>query len=368
MNTSEQSPPKVFISYAHATQTFADKVLNFANTLRTQEYIDADIDQYEESPAQGWPRWMEEKIRESDYVLVICTKDYIEKVNNYAQKKGKGVNWEVSIIYQSLYDTCCDNTKFIPILFEGSTDDDILLPLKGSTFYHVDNPDEFRKLCNRLKGIPNVVKPSLGSSINPTSTTHPLAPKSRKTLFVSSFIDIEEWNNAKWKGVVYAFAQNLNAPTIMCLLYENRYSACKIFSDWKKELNGKPFNDLDISIIQDSNGYYAFISTNLDRCIKRMEKIGIPIDNSLMFITSRYQFMIQDSSTPNLELFKSTYSKFKKYYIAPAYLKDPKLGPTMNNIAFDDSLAIEMNNVKFIDKKDITPNDIEYSIIKSPLN
>ncbi|WP_243169710.1 hypothetical protein [Clostridium algidicarnis] len=44
--------PKVFISDAHDTEQFADKVLEFSNTLRKNN-IDANIDQYEDSPAEG---------------------------------------------------------------------------------------------------------------------------------------------------------------------------------------------------------------------------------------------------------------------------------------------------------------------------
>ncbi|WP_455810073.1 SEFIR domain-containing protein [Clostridium butyricum] len=44
--------PKVFISYAHDTEQFADKVLEFSNTLRSYN-IDANIDQYEECPPEG---------------------------------------------------------------------------------------------------------------------------------------------------------------------------------------------------------------------------------------------------------------------------------------------------------------------------
>jgi len=48
--------PKVFISYSHDSPEHADKVLAFANKLRS-EGIDAVLDQYEESPPEGWPMW-----------------------------------------------------------------------------------------------------------------------------------------------------------------------------------------------------------------------------------------------------------------------------------------------------------------------
>ena len=69
--------PKVFISYSHEDALFEQTVLNFTNKLRS-EGIDANIDLYEEVPAEGWPRWMDNQIRIADYVLVVCTKSYFE--------------------------------------------------------------------------------------------------------------------------------------------------------------------------------------------------------------------------------------------------------------------------------------------------
>ena len=70
-----ENNPKVFISYAHKNQAYEDKVLELANRLRS-EGIDAMIDQYEEAPPEGWPRWMEHQIMESEFVLVLCEETY----------------------------------------------------------------------------------------------------------------------------------------------------------------------------------------------------------------------------------------------------------------------------------------------------
>lgn len=49
--------PRVFISYSHQNADFENKVLNFANKLRS-EGIDANVDLYEESHLKagldGW--------------------------------------------------------------------------------------------------------------------------------------------------------------------------------------------------------------------------------------------------------------------------------------------------------------------------
>lgn len=94
--------PKVFISYSHEDALFEQTVLNFANKLRS-EGIDANIDLYEDAPAEGWPRWMDNQIRIADYVLVVCTKSYFEKCLP-GNANGKGVSWEVNIVYQYIYD------------------------------------------------------------------------------------------------------------------------------------------------------------------------------------------------------------------------------------------------------------------------
>ena len=93
--------PRVFISYAHKNQAYEDKVLKLANRLRS-EGIDAMIDQYEETPSEGWSRWMEHQITKSEFVLVLCEETYNRKL--YSDKKGKGVVWEANNCYSRIKD------------------------------------------------------------------------------------------------------------------------------------------------------------------------------------------------------------------------------------------------------------------------
>ena len=83
-----ENNPKVFISYAHKNQAYEDKVLELANRLRS-EGIDAMIDQYEEAPPEGWPRWMEHQIMESEFVLVYVKKHIIK--NSIPRKRGRAL-------------------------------------------------------------------------------------------------------------------------------------------------------------------------------------------------------------------------------------------------------------------------------------
>lgn len=165
---------RVFISYAYNTKEFSNRVLTFANMLK-DKYIDVMLDQYIEDPVEGWPTWIETNIRNSNYVLVICTKEYASKVYESKEENGKGVKWEKNIVYQCIYDNYSNNNKFIPIILDGSSSEDVPIPLKGATFYFPDQPESFEKLCNRLCGksdndfIENIISEVKNAKINDCS-------------------------------------------------------------------------------------------------------------------------------------------------------------------------------------------------------
>jgi hypothetical protein len=61
----------VFISYSHDSSDHARAVLALSNKLRS-EGIDCVLDQYDSSPPEGWPRWMEREIGKAQFVLMIA--------------------------------------------------------------------------------------------------------------------------------------------------------------------------------------------------------------------------------------------------------------------------------------------------------
>jgi hypothetical protein len=65
--------PRAFVSYSHDSDEHCDKVLALALQLR-RDGIDARLDQFEQSPPQGWPLWCARQILDSNYVLLVCTK------------------------------------------------------------------------------------------------------------------------------------------------------------------------------------------------------------------------------------------------------------------------------------------------------
>jgi tetratricopeptide (TPR) repeat protein len=156
------APPKVFISYSHDSTEHKDRVLALSNRLR-QDGVDATIDQYEASPPEGWPKWMEQQVRESHFVLVVCTELYLKRTEGKEEPgKGHGVAWESILTYQQIYDAGSKNEKFIPVLLQGGERSHIPDPLKPATSYRCTTDEEYEQLYRRLTGQHEIDKPALG--------------------------------------------------------------------------------------------------------------------------------------------------------------------------------------------------------------
>ncbi|WP_013320651.1 SEFIR domain-containing protein [Gloeothece verrucosa] len=161
MNLST-TPPKVFISYSHDSEEHKDRVLSLADRLRS-DGIDCNIDQYEESPLEGWARWMLNQLEWADFVLVVCTEAYNRRFRGLEEpKKGRGVTWEGAVISQELYDAQVKSTKFIPVLFSSEDEDYIPIVIRGFSRYKLDSDEGYEMLYRRLTKQPLTTKPNLG--------------------------------------------------------------------------------------------------------------------------------------------------------------------------------------------------------------
>ena len=187
-------PPKVFISYSHDTPEHKTRVLAFANALRDHG-VDAEIDQYQQRPPQGWPRWCEEQLRaeNSDFVLMICTQIYRERIEGRAPPDvGRGVYWEGDSIYNYIYNSK-EHGRFIPVLLPGATEQDVPQQLQGAGRYDVTAFDQddpcYVALYRLLVAKPEIVKPALGKALDlscsatPALTLAALPPRAVRTAF-----------------------------------------------------------------------------------------------------------------------------------------------------------------------------------------
>ena len=355
--------PKVFISYSHQNVEYENKILEFANRLRS-EGIDANIDLYEEAPAEGWPRWMENQINNSDFVLVANSKSYYEKC--YSDNKGKGISWEVNIVYQHIYDASTINTKFIPVFFEEEEEQYILTPLKSFTYYNIGKKEGFEKLYWRLRGVSKTQKPPLGN-------LRPLPKKEQKTMFFSTPIDLDKWNAAEWRGMLYLFYPG--AVPVLGLLYRNYAAAKSIFTDWKKTAKDNFADDFikvdyvtppfpqDCWVYTDKErsfgkGYFVHIGPNTEESINRAVASGVQPEELLLASFSRYQWMDELNGSKNRNLFQYLTREGSGYLLMPIGIKDAKKPIEESNLIIDFNYAIRMKKVTFKTGLEAEDNDL----------
>jgi len=158
-----EAHPRVFISYSQDKQpaSHCDDVHSLANKLRT-EGVDVMIDRYESFPKEGWPPWMLKQIRESDFVLCVCTSTYRDRFENRAERKeGKGARFEGFVITNEVYQQACEQDKFVPVLLNGAAPEDIPVVLQNLTHYRI--PEQYEALYARLTGQSLHPKPRLGN-------------------------------------------------------------------------------------------------------------------------------------------------------------------------------------------------------------
>jgi len=120
--------PTAFISYARESDEHKAWVIEFGTRLRS-DGIDLTLDEWHLRPGDELPRFMESAIRESDFVLVVCTPAYRAK----SDARSGGVGYEGSVIAAEIT-TGTPRRKFIPILRSGEWRDAAPAWLKGSIY------------------------------------------------------------------------------------------------------------------------------------------------------------------------------------------------------------------------------------------
>lgn len=103
---------KVFISYSWDNEEHNNWVKNFAARL-ISDGVEVTLDQWHLAYGDQLPKFMENSIRENNYILIICTPNYKVK----SDKRTGGVGYEGDIMTAEIF-VKNDDRKFIPILRE----------------------------------------------------------------------------------------------------------------------------------------------------------------------------------------------------------------------------------------------------------
>ena len=105
--------PRSFLSYSWDTEEHRNWVLALATRLR-HDGVETTLDQWHLVPGDQLPAFMERVVRESDYVLIVCTPRYKQR----SDSRTGGVGYEGDIMTGEVL-TSRNERKFIPVLREG---------------------------------------------------------------------------------------------------------------------------------------------------------------------------------------------------------------------------------------------------------
>ena len=150
------SAPRVFISYSRESPDHEAWVLELAASLR-KNGVDASLDQWDLRPGHDLTFFMESHIRDSDFVILVCTPTFAEKSNI---PRG-GVGYEKNIISAELLQSQDLRPKFLPVLRAG--DFSSALPRYLGSKYAIDlrpSRDQAEGLDDLLRAIHEVAPSS----------------------------------------------------------------------------------------------------------------------------------------------------------------------------------------------------------------
>jgi hypothetical protein len=167
---------KVFISYACEEEPHPTWVEDLAIRLRTKDGLDVTLDQWHTGPGDELTSFMETGVRESHFVLLICTPTYKAK---FDQRLG-GVGYEAKAIAGEIY-ARFEKRKIIPVHRKGAWPEAAPAIVLGTAYIDLTaepySETSYRMLVDTLLGRRDMAPPmGYGDVLFEGPRAHPAKP------------------------------------------------------------------------------------------------------------------------------------------------------------------------------------------------
>ena len=137
-------------------------MLNLSTRVR-ENGIDVVLDEWDLDYGNDLPLFMETNVRESDFVVIVCTPPYAKKAN----AGSGGAGYEKQIVTGEMFHGA-KPSKFIPLIRSGSDDDALPSYLKGKKYIDFRDDKKYDEklydLLHQLHGVPKNPRPPIGQS------------------------------------------------------------------------------------------------------------------------------------------------------------------------------------------------------------
>lgn len=250
------SAPRTFISYSWDDDEHKTWVRELATLLRN-DGVDVILDQWHVQPGDQLPAFMERAIRESDFVLIVCTPKYKAKSDDRSKGCG-GVAYEGDVIQGEVF-TRHNHRKFIPILRRGNWIDSAPSQLSGKAYIGLQDEEtlqaNYRLLLRTLHGTSEPI-PDLGRKPEfpfPPSLSAS-AQDDQRTGLAAGGVVVRSGGNKPFVGQKgkWGFAFSRDFRELLEVAQTSDTSSWpKILSDKIKRIDFKPYSATELAAIKE---------------------------------------------------------------------------------------------------------------------
>jgi hypothetical protein len=179
-----------------------------------------------------------------------------------------------------------------------------------------------------------------------------------------NLINIEKWDQAMWRGIVFIIDQSYQKLPVIGILYEDGEVGKDIFIELVDRVGeGDEFDELRIAIVEGdmpgkAPGYSVHISSNPVNTIERARSEGIEINAELIVTGSRIHRMEPTPDSLNLPMFKDAYQRMGTYLVIPVSMKPDGIQPH-----FDHGIVKREIYFRYID--DLDEGDFDSIVLMS---
>jgi len=156
--------PICFISYSRESEPHRNWVGSLATRLQSHG-VKMRFDQWDLYPGLDLLHFMETSVRESDFVLLVCTPTFALKANSGVG----GVGYEKAIVTGELFHANQRPDKFVPILRSGEPAQALPSYLLSKVFVDFRDDAKFEASCEELShhllGLSRSLRPPLGAPL-----------------------------------------------------------------------------------------------------------------------------------------------------------------------------------------------------------
>lgn len=188
-----------------------------------------------------------------------------------------------------------------------------------------------RKSYPPLQPLPEIVPTSPkipnDDSVEEDTKKNNLHSLKHDEVVVSSIINTHLWDEAVWRGVVYAHSGVVDTrPPLLGLAFKNRKSALSIFKEWNDKFGRKDVNDrIKISIIRgicsDNVHHYRVIVTPSFESFNKLTELP------KVFVGLSHK--MEPKSSRNLDGFLRQFKRHSRFYLVPAVILDGRDEPEL---------------------------------------